>query len=143
MPLGHGHIEDLLEVPPQMIDGRKGEAVCSLAVEQILQLVAQNSFQLLRAEISDEMNPDRFVLFLRVDAFSGLSKASRLPSRTDRSVIICFPVASSPYRQRSFYDRPRIRLDHFLNRSRSRGLVAVTVPLHRNPSVTLLFTDPF
>ena len=40
MALRHRHIENLLQIPPQMIDDRERKPILRLAIEQILQLVA-------------------------------------------------------------------------------------------------------
>src|SRR5271156_6263751 len=58
MPLGHGHIEDLFQAPPQMIDGRERKALTGLAVEKILQLVALKTSQFPHAEHFNEMDAD-------------------------------------------------------------------------------------
>lgn len=58
MALVERHIEDLLQIPSEMIDGRKRKARLRLTVEKILQIVTPEICQFPCAEVFDEMDGD-------------------------------------------------------------------------------------
>ena len=70
LALGHGHIENLLQIPPQMIDDRKRQPSLRLRVEQILKLVAPEAGKLPVPEYAvTRWTETLFTLFSRVECF--------------------------------------------------------------------------
>ena len=69
-PSAHGHIENLLHIPPEMIDNRKEQPIpLCLQVQQILKLITPKTWKLPIPKHRYEMNRHPVHVVSRVESF--------------------------------------------------------------------------